>query len=137
MREFLWLISGIVLAGGFILAARRRLDYECEKLVYGSGLVVAALIYVGFGLFSGSVAWQLIEFGGVLIYAALAVLGIRRSGWFLGIGWASHVLWDLVVHNASTAFVPRWYQFLCLGFDLFLAGYIGVREWKTKKYSRA
>lgn len=137
MRESLWLIAGIVLAGGFILAARRTLNYEREKFIYGTGLVIAALIYVGFGLFSGSVAWQLIELGGVLLFAALAVLGIRRSGWFLGIGWALHVFWDLVLHDASTAFVPRWYQFLCLGFDLFLAGYIGVREWKTKKYSRA
>lgn len=136
MYEFLWIVLGIALAVGFVWIARRQGNYEREKFIYAVGLIVAALIYVGFGLFSGSVRWQLIEFGGVLIYAAFAVFGIRRSGWFLSIGWALHVLWDLFLHDASTEFVPRWYQLLCLGFDLWLASCIGLREWKLRKKRR-
>jgi hypothetical protein len=132
MQEFFWIILGVVLAGGFVLAARRAGRFEREKLAYGTGLAAAALIYAGFGLFSRSTGWILTELGGVAIYTVFAVLGIRRSGWFLAIGWALHMVWDLVLHDASTEFVPRWYQLLCLGFDLWLAGYIGLREWKLK-----
>jgi hypothetical protein len=132
MQELFRIMAGAVLAGGFIWFARRRFGYDREKIFYAFGLVVAALIYVGFGLRANSVSWLLVEVGGIVIYMAFAVLGVRRAGWFLSFGWASHALWDLVLHDASTGFVPRWYQLLCLGFDLFLAGYIGFREWTTQ-----
>ena len=133
MPEVFWIIVGIVLAVGFILIARRTGGYEREKIFYAVGLIVAALIYVGFGMFAGSTRWLLVELGGVVLYTLFAVLGIKRSGWFLSLGWALHVLWDLALHDASTEFVPRWYQLLCLGFDLWLAGYIGFREWKLAR----
>jgi hypothetical protein len=122
------IIAGAILAVGLVLIARRDGSYRKEKRVYSLGLIVAALIYVGFGIFSGSAWWNLTELGGVLIYAAFAVLGLRRSGWFLSAGWALHVLWDVALHGRQTDFVPYWYQMLCIGFDLLLAGYIGFRQ---------
>jgi hypothetical protein len=126
------IITGAMLAGGLILAARRRGSYRSEKIAYAAGLIVAALIYVGFGLYSGSALWNLTEFAGLLIYTTFAVLGLRLSGWFLCFGWALHVGWDVILHGQQTDFVPFWYQMLCLGFDLQLAGYIGFREWRLK-----
>lgn len=132
MQNLFVIIIGAGLAAGLVLFARGRGSYRREKIVYSAGLILAALIYVGFGMFSDALGWKLTEFGGVLIYGFFAVSGLRFSGWFLSIGWALHVLWDVVLHGYSTDFVPFWYQMLCLGFDLLLAGYIGFREWRLK-----
>lgn len=133
MQILIELIIGVILAIGFILLARRSVNFTKEKRIYAVGLVVAALIYVGFGVFSDSVAWKIIELLGVLVYALFAWLGLKKSGWFLAVGWALHVVWDAGLHGASTPFVPHWYIAGCIGFDLLLAGYIGVREIKKIK----
>lgn len=99
---------------------------------YAIGLVVTALIYVGLGLFSGSVKWILIELSGVPIYAVFAWLGLKKSGWFLAAGWALHPLWDAGLHDYSTQFVPHWYINGCIGFDLLVALYISGRNFKSE-----
>jgi hypothetical protein len=126
------IIVGVILAIGYILLVRQIFDLDREKISYGIGLSVAALIYVVLGAFSGSTGWLLTELCGLLIYTVFVVLGIRRSGWFLVFGWALHPVWDLVVHDSSTEFVSRWYQIGCFGFDLAVAAYIGFRERQLK-----
>ena len=130
MQILIELIVGAILAIGFLLLARRSKGFAKEKRIYAVGLVVVALIYVGFGLFSDSVRWIIIEIMGVPIYALFAWLGVKKSGWFLAVGWALHVLWDAGLHGVSTPFVPHWYVAGCLGFDLLVAAYIAVQEIK-------
>lgn len=130
MQTLIEIVIGIFLAIGFILLVRRSRSYTREKRSIAIGLVIASLIYVGFALFSGSLRWILIELAGVTIYAVFAPLGLRKSGWFLAAGWALHPLWDAVLHDYSTPFVPHWYIFGCIGFDLFVASYISFREVK-------
>ncbi len=122
------ILIGLVLAIGLVFLARLTGSFEREKRIYAIGLLFAAMVYVGFGLFSGSTAWQVIEILGVPIYGLFAWLGLKKSGWFLAIGWALHVAWDALLHDSSTPFVPSWYMGFCIGFDLFVAGYIGFRE---------
>ncbi len=103
------------------------------KGVFAIGLVVASLIYVGFALFGlmknlADLNWILIEVLGVGIYFCFAFLGVRKSVWFLAIGWASHVLWDVGLHyGESVAFVPNFYPSVCIGFDIVFAVYIVYR----------
>jgi hypothetical protein len=130
MQMLIEIVVGGLLAIGFILLVRRSGGYTKEKRIFAIGLVVAALIYVGFGLFSGSIGWMLIELAGVPIYAAFAWPGLKKSGWFLAAGWALHPLWDAGLHGISTPCVPHWYIGGCIGFDLLVAGYIGFREIK-------
>ena len=130
METLIAVISGVVLATVLILLARRSGNYSKEKRVYATALVVAALIYVGFGLFSDSIGWKIVELIGVPVYALFAWLGMKKSGWFLALGWALHVFWDASLHGTSTPFVPSFYIGLCLGFDLLVAGYLAVREIK-------
>ena len=131
MQTLIEIIIGVFLAIGFILLVRRNRSYTRVKQSIAIGLVVAALSYVGFGLFSGSLRWVLIELAGVPIYAILAWLGLRKSSWFLAVGWALHPLWDAGLHDYSTQFVPHWYINGCIGFDLLVAGYVGFREVKN------
>ncbi len=132
MQNLFWIFAGIILAGGLILFARNTGSYPKEKKIYAVGLIVASLLYVGFGFFSDSLSWILTEFGGLLFFAVFAFLSFRFSGWFLSAGWALHILWDVVLHDHSTGFVPDWYRMLCLGFDLLIAGYSGFRAWSVK-----
>ena len=71
---------------------------------------------------------MLIELSGVPIYAVFAWLGLKKSGWVLAVGWALHPLWDAGLHDYATPFVPHFYIGGCIGFDLLVAGYIGLRQ---------
>ena len=130
MQILIQLIVGVILAIGFVLLVRRSGHFTKEKRMFAFGLVVVALIYVGFGLFSDSVGWKIIELMGVPIYGFFAWLGLKKSGWFLAVGWALHVFWDAGLHGYATPFVPHWYIGGCIGFDLLVASYIGIREIK-------
>lgn len=130
-----------ILIGGLIAAA--VLNYfhvQKEDVLRGFvalALMVAALIYVGFaavGFWTSSVNinWFLLEILGVGIYFLFAFLGVKKSMWFLVIGWFAHVFWDVGLHlGENRAFVPNFYPPVCIGFDLVFAGYIFWR-WKSR-----
>jgi hypothetical protein len=127
------------LALGFALGAllvfyARRGERAREAPVFALGLVVAAVIYIGFALANGAPVRSLVlESLGVLPFGLLAWLGLRRSQLWLALGWAAHTAWDLGLHAwaGAPAFVPSWYPVVCTSFDLLVAGYIAarVRAW--------
>jgi hypothetical protein len=115
---------GFLGAIGLVLIAR-TLAPRRELLVYGVGLGITAIAYVVFGLQRGAPARHLgLELVGAGLYGTAAVLGTRRWPALLAFGWTTHVVWDLFFHQASPAFAPAWYPWFCVGFDLFLGGYI-------------
>lgn len=127
------LAVGFALGALLVLYARRGGPAR-EAPVFALGLVVAAVIYIGFALANGApVRSLLLESLGVLPFGFLAWLGLRRSQLWLALGWAAHVAWDLGLHagNGAPAFVPSWYPVVCASFDLLVAGYIAarVRTW--------
>jgi len=91
--------------------------------LWSNSLIIAAIIYIGFVCFH--TAWPLLtqELIGAVAYTFLAILGYRYSPYFLAIGWALHVFWDILLHNPS-AIAPQWYPGACLGFDIAIAVYI-------------
>ena len=118
-------LAGAIAAALFILAAR-RVSRRGELHAYAVGLVVTAVAYLFFGLIYGAPARHLVvEMAGAVIYIAVAVAGRKRWPALLALGWSTHVAWDLFLHHAEgPAFAPEWYPLLCVGFDLFLGGYI-------------
>lgn len=127
MTTILQFLVGVLACLVFIfvlrLAGRQR-----EPRMYAVGLVFAAFVYVGFAaLAGGGLSWLAVEIGGAAIFALVAFLGLRISVWFLALGWAAHVGWDVLLHKVqNVGFVPEWYPVMCIGFDLFLAGYIAT-----------
>lgn len=96
-----------------------------ERRVYGVGLVIAALVYVAFGVVGGASArWLALEGLGLFVYGAAARGGLRGRPWLLAAGWAAHVAWDVLLHLSGTGaeYTPRWYPWFCLSFDLVIAG---------------
>lgn len=112
--------AGASLAVPFVLYAGRLRN---RRAVFGIGLTVAAAIYVAFAIAGGTPREMLTEVGGVALFGVIAVLGIRRSPYFLALGWAAHVSWDLLLHPVGqSSYAPWWYPVVCIGFDLVVAG---------------
>jgi outer membrane protein assembly factor BamB len=120
----LWLLLGLILGGAFLAFARAQRG--AERRVLALGLLVAAAIYVGFALIGAGPVWLLVEALGVAAYGVLAWLGLRRSPFWLAVGWALHPAWDVCLHlvGAGAAFAPEWYAIACISFDLLVAAYI-------------
>jgi len=100
------------------LAGRRA------AMIYGAGLIAAALVYFVAAL-SGGYRNIFSEAIGVGIFAALAIASLRRAPILLALGWLLHVGWDLSAYPLTSAHsMPHWYRWFCAGFDLVIAGYI-------------
>ena len=128
MRLAIELGFGVVLSLALIGVARRLRLVELR--VYGSVLIVTAAYYVVMALARGVMDALPLELGGLLLFGLLGVLGFWDRPTLLVIGWAGHALWDAAFHTGGRgAYVPEWYPMLCVGFDLFLAGYIAGRPW--------
>jgi hypothetical protein len=122
--KILALIVGVILALALICLARTR-GPEVERRIYAIGLAAAAVIYFAFGLVGGaSAGWLAVEGLGVIIYGTVAWCGLRWKTPLLALGWAAHVAWDVLLHlsGAGAEYTPGWYPWLCIGFDLIIAG---------------
>ena len=127
MEKLFQLILGVVLALLFISFARTR-GPRREPFLYSIGLIVAALFYVAFSFTGAGTQWLMIELIGLVVFTLIAVLGLRVSPWFLVLGWASHVWWDIFLHLVrEQVFVPDWYPVACISFDLIVAAYIAAK----------
>lgn len=70
--------------------------------------------------------WLAIELAGLGIFSMLAVLGLKRSPWFLAVGIAGHgIVWD--ISHWTSAYMPSWYPLMCLLVDIGLGLYTAVR----------
>jgi hypothetical protein len=120
------LLLGLVGAAVFLTISRVVSQTESQTLAVG--LVIAALIYVGFAVVgNASVTWVVVEAFGVGIYSIIAILGLRYSNWWLMLGWLVHPIWDVWIHFFAQGadFTPAWYALGCMSFDLLVAAYIG------------
>jgi hypothetical protein len=118
------IMAGAVLGGLFVLLVQRSARSGQLRLL-ALGLLVTALIYVVVALPRTGLHWVAVETAGLALYGILAWLGLKTSPWWLALGWAGHVVWDLALHlEPAHATVPMWYPWGCVGFDLIVAGYL-------------
>lgn len=92
----------------------------------GSGLVIAALIYLSFALYYSDTQWLLIESAGVFAFGITYWLAVAYSPLWLAFGWGLHPMWDIFLHwlGPGTHIAPIWYAIACLSFDLAVAWYL-------------
>ena len=122
MVALLGLVAGTLLALGYVRLAR-RFSPPKERLIYTVGLGFTALAYPVLGLVGrAGNEWLGYEAIGLVLFGLLAALGLRYSV-ILAVGWATHVLWDLLLHRhgPGAAYTPGWYPWLCVSFDLIVA----------------
>ena len=102
-----------------------------ERNLLAGFLAGMPLVYFSRYLFAspGRMAnyWFWVEVLGTIIFVALAVLGLKRSPWFLAIGIVAHGLaWD-TWHYRNSTYMPDWYATACLAVDLALGAYVAAR----------
>jgi len=108
------------------IRARGLRGSRAERLLLALFLGGMPLVYVGSWFRLQQPGWLWIELVGTCVFVVLAVLGWRRSAWFLAGGILAHgLLWDLP-HHARQEFVPTWYTLGCLIVDVGMAIYAAV-----------
>ena len=126
------MLYGTAIAVGFIgaicaIAIARRLD--AEQRMFGWCLIIAAFWYIGFGLANGqSTAALTPQFAAAALFLALAVLGLRKSMVFTGVGWVLHIFWDYLGPLLGEVAAPWWTAPACLGFDVVVGEYVLARS---------
>jgi hypothetical protein len=102
-----------------------------ERHLLAGFLAAMPLVYLTRYLFAsagqGASSWFWVEALGVLVFAALALLGVKLSPWFLAIGIVVHGLaWD-TWHYRNSTYTPDWYVIACLAVDLAFGAYVAAR----------
>ncbi|MGB3542250.1 DUF6010 family protein [Rubrivirga sp.] len=120
----LWLGLGVVLAIPYILAGRRLGDGGTRWWMLG--LIVAALVYVGFAVARSAPPMAIaFEAGGVFLYGAIAANGLRGDVRWIGAAWLLHPVWDIGLHHpGGFAYAPTEYVLLCSTFDVVVGVYL-------------
>ncbi len=114
-------LIGLSLAIAVALFAR-IVGFDRERVFYPTVLIVVASYYVLFatvGQKHDELPFQLIIFAS---FAALAVLGFRKSLWVVVAGLALHGVFDFAYQSfAADSGVPSWWPSFCLAYDLAAA----------------
>ncbi len=114
---------GVGLALVMIVGAR-LVGFERDRSFYPTVLIVIALLYMLFAAMASQASF-VVEAAVAAGFVAMAILGYRRSAWWLVAGYLLHAGWDaahdLVVINDGIP--PQWPGF-CFGFDAVVAVYL-------------
>jgi hypothetical protein len=130
------LLTGIVLA--FVIGVFARVvGLDRERAFYTTVLIVIACLYALFAAIGGSREVMLQESIGIAGFTVLAVLGFKKSEWFLVVGLVGHGVYDFFHgHLIANAGVPDFWPAFCGGYDvlagLFLAVLILFRKGREK-----
>ncbi len=143
MNFTLWFVGGMAAAIPYLIWAI-RLDDDGERTLLGVGLIIATGVWLMFSALYSTPKWMAIEIIGVIAYGTLAVRGAGQSYLLLGVGWALHSLWDIVLHVTGPGYRAvtepagaLWYSVACLSFDLLVAIYIVFRLTDKQQRSQA
>ena len=131
------LINGAIFATVAVIVPAFLLSRFTRDIIGRSVLVIwlfiAAGAYFGFATLGREVVdtspiWMLVEIAQVIVFGALALLGLRGSPYWIAAGWALHPFWDVVVHyiGPGHSFTPWTYAIACISFDWLVAIYIVI-----------
>ena len=131
------LINGAIFATVAVIVPAFLLSRFTRDIIGRSLLViflfVAAGAYFGFATLGREVVdtqpiWMLVELAQVIVFGAIALLGLRGSPYWIAAGWALHPFWDVVLHyiGPGHSFTPWTYAIACVSFDWLVAIYIVI-----------
>lgn len=126
------LVTGVLVAFLWVSVFLGQRTIQTELWLLAAFLCGMPFVYVIRYLVTVNVtttpgSWLWLECAGIPIFATLALLGLKKSSWFLVIGIAAHGLgWDSW-HYGNSAYIPNWYSTGCLLVDITIATYVAVR----------
>lgn len=120
-------LIGVVLAAAVGLLAT-VVGFDRDRAFYPTVLIVIASYYVLFAVAGAGVTAMGIEAGVMLLFAALAIAGFKRSLWLVVGALAAHGVFDWfhtpLITNPG---VPMWWPQFCLAYDVVAALYLAGR----------
>jgi len=123
-------LIGVVLALAVSLFAR-LVGLDRDRAFYPTVMIVIAALYGLFAVMGGApaeLAGEWIAMGGFIL---LAVLGFRRSLWFVAAALFAHGVFDFFHgHLVSNPGVPAWWPAFCGTYDITAAGCLA---WLVRK----
>jgi hypothetical protein len=112
-----------------------------ERIVLALFLAAMPVVYILRWLFDRDGAgggWLWLELLGFLVFAALAVMGLRVSPWYMAAGIAAHgVAWDIWHYFIEETYMPHWYAITCLLVDVGIGLYVAARIPAWREWQRA
>jgi len=93
-------------------------------------LGMIATVYLGFAINDGRLRPLLVEFAGIALFGALALIALNEhEPELLAAGYFGHALWDAIHHppRGLDTHMPWWYIPACLSYDSIVAVYILAR----------
>jgi len=115
---------GVALALGVGIAGTAA-GMDRDRALYPAVLIAIAALYGLFGTIDGTASVIAIEITGMVPFVVAALLGFRRTLWFVVAGLLCHGLYDFIhgriVHDAG---VPPWWPLFCLTYDATAALYL-------------
>jgi len=112
----LWFVVWVLVAALYV-GLLCLLDEKRAQILYAAGLLLAALIYVGFAGFNHGLANIGLEAAGLIVFGGLSVLTAHRWPLLLGLGWLAHGGWDFWHAAHHSSYVPAWSPPFCAGID--------------------
>jgi hypothetical protein len=135
------LAIGFLSAAGTISISRKMFKPNAEQTFYGLFLIANAGSYLAFTAYFGAEAAWRVEGTGVLVFAAMGLVGIRIP-FALILGYPLRGVWDLLhelhAHGALLLIepdhvpaIPLAYGIFCLAYDFCMGAYFYTRrrEW--------
>ena len=129
-------LVGVGIAGVVAIFAS-LIGLDRDRAFYPVVLIVIASYYLLFAVMAASATALVAESIPAAAFTVVAVLGFKRSPWFLVVGLLAHGVFDFghswVINNPG---VPSWWPGFCLAYDFTAAAYLGFAL-KTRKISNA
>jgi hypothetical protein len=96
-----------------------------DRAFYPTVMIVIAFYYALFAAMSGSVAVLMSESVPIFLFCLAAVLGFKRSLWFVAAALVAHGVFDFSHRFIITdPGVPAWWPSFCMAADVALGLYL-------------
>lgn len=117
---------GVVASLG-VAAFAAAVGFDRDRSFYPTVMIVIASYYVLFAVMGASRNTLLVEILVACGFTAVAVLGYRRSAWFVVAALVGHGVFDhfhhFVIDNPG---VPQWWPGWCLAYDAIFGACLAV-----------
>ena len=113
MEYLIGLLLALAVAGFAVLVGFGR-----DRSFYPTVLIIVASYYVLFAVMGASQRTRWIELAIAAAFSLFAILGYKRSLWFVVAALVAHATFDFVHHLfIENPGVPHWWPGFCLAFD--------------------
>ena len=128
-NQKMYLYAGLVGLGAAIPSMAYFLFLSEPVYVLHLAIFLSAIagVYLGFSVLDGRVRSIILETTALLVFVALAIIGLKYSLLILAFGYFAHGVWDCLHHpRLITTKIAPWYPPFCAVYDWSITAFILV-----------